>query len=120
MNFISFRCICNRIIPRRWEICPQCRKLYGNRDKWPDWLLVLVSENKREYYRLIVNDGKLLPFDDEMEDDIDDRDFYSEPLITRDHKELFFDDNISLPYAPYESADDNKRYRLANSIPERG
>lgn len=117
---VLFRCVCNRIIPKRWEICPQCRKQYGNRDSWPDWLTMLVSENQREYYRLTVVESKLLPYEDELEDDLEDNPFHSEPLITRDYKELFFDNNISLPYAPYESADDNKRYRLANSIPERG
>lgn len=115
-----YYCICGKVIPRKWEICSACREQYGDRRDWHDWMVELVSDNKKNYYQDLKDERTLLPFDDEQDEDSDDDDGkWADPLLTRDSKDMHFDDYDALPYAPYQTEDDNRRYRVANGIPER-
>ena len=43
------RCVCGKIITSNFDLCEKCMLEYGkNREEWPDWLVFMVADMKRE------------------------------------------------------------------------
>lgn len=43
------RCVCGKVITSRFHLCDKCQAEYGlDRSKWPEWLVFLVADMKRE------------------------------------------------------------------------
>lgn len=113
---------CGCVKPRTHYICADCRETYGGKAAdWPEWLRMLVNDSARWRAEDRQAAEREIPLDDfepfeDMDGDLD------EALMTRPREEMFVmrAPTIALPYAPYDNDADNRDYRRANGIPERG
>ena len=42
-------CVCGKIITSNYDLCNSCLEQYGKvRSEWPEWLIFMVADMKRE------------------------------------------------------------------------
>jgi hypothetical protein len=60
---ISKRCVCGKVITSQFDLCGNCEAEYGlDRSKWPEWLVFMVADLKREYRQRLVIEDREIPF----------------------------------------------------------
>lgn len=107
-------CICGNTKNPTWDLCSECNEIYGNRSEWPEWLSFLVSDNNRIIYDNRKWNAFVFGYFEQEG---------VKPNRSKNKPIRIGGDNVlvglcSLPYAPYQDEDDNKRYRKANGINE--
>lgn len=59
------RCVCGKVITSRFDLCDRCQADYGsNRSMWPEWLIFMVADIKREIRQEKIIDANEVTFTD--------------------------------------------------------
>jgi len=57
------RCVCGKVITSNFDLCDNCQAEYGtDRSGWPEWLVFMVADLKREYRQQRIIDEHEIPF----------------------------------------------------------
>ena len=57
------RCVCGKVITSNFDLCDKCQSEYGtDRSSWPEWLVFMVADLKREYRQQRIIDEHEIPF----------------------------------------------------------
>ena len=57
------RCVCGKVITSNFDLCDNCQAEYGvDRSLWPEWLVFMVADLKREYRQRKIIDEHEIPF----------------------------------------------------------
>ena len=57
------RCVCGKVITSNFDLCDNCQAEYGaDRSSWPEWLVFMVADLKREYRQQRIIDEHEIPF----------------------------------------------------------
>ena len=115
--------VCEASKPANWSLCVSCLDEHGeDRDKWPEWVVFLVSDNERLRYQ----DRRALDLEFSMPPDVLEE--YTqfrtpEQLRTRPGAEMCWSESSArmlIPRDPYENDAANRAYRRANGVIEEG
>jgi len=56
-------CVCGKVITSNFDLCDNCQAEYGtDRSGWPEWLVFMVADLKREYRQQRIIDEREIPF----------------------------------------------------------
>lgn len=114
--------VCGEYKTKTAIICQECNQLYGERDEWPQWLCYVVADADREIKSDSRRQERELPLEETGDSMWSDTPLYfggKEEYVILRYPQTGDGIRISVPYAPYGNADDNRRYRRANGIQER-
>lgn len=57
------RCVCGKVITSQFDLCAKCQEEYGiNRSAWPEWLVFMVADMKRERRQQATIEEREIPF----------------------------------------------------------
>ncbi len=57
------RCVCGKVITSQFDLCAKCQAEYGtDRSAWPEWLVFMVADMKRERRQQAVIADREIPF----------------------------------------------------------